>query len=77
MGGALGLDACHGLSQSRTWDGENGSALVHGKHVGASAHIGASVLWLRILDGQDAVEIHGAIGQLAIALASPDQSVGW
>ena len=62
---------------SRTWHVEDGVALVHGVHVGARAHVDAGVLGLDLLNRQDAVEVHGAVGQLPVAHAGPDQGVGW
>lgn len=56
---------------------QHGSALVHGKHVGASAHIGACITGLDAPDGQDAIEVHGSWRQLPIMKASPYQCVGW
>lgn len=53
-----------------------GCALVHGKHVGAGAHIDACISGLYVADGQDAVEIHGTRGQPPIVLTGPHQGVG-
>jgi len=55
---------------------EGGVALVHGVHVGARADVDAGVLGPHVLDGQDAVEVHGAVGQLADAPPRPHQRVG-
>lgn len=52
-----------------------GCALVHGKHVGASAYIGARVTWLGVANGQDAIEIHGSVWQFPIVQAGPHQGV--
>lgn len=62
---------------SRTWHVEDGVALVHGEHVGARANVDASVLRLDVLDGQDAVEVHGPVGKLPVTHAGPHQGVGW
>lgn len=62
---------------SRTWHVEDGIALVHGKHVGASANINASILRLNVLNRQDAVEVHGTVGKLPVTQPGPYQSVGW
>ncbi len=62
---------------SRTWHVEDGIALVHGKHVGARTNVDAGVLGLDVLNGQDAVEVHGPVGQLPVTHPSPHQSVGW
>ena len=62
---------------SRTWHVEDGIALVHGEHVGASADVDARVLGLDVLNCQDAVEIHGPAGQLPVAHSGPHQSVSW
>lgn len=62
---------------SRTWHVEDGVALVHGEHVGARASVDAGVLRLDVLDCQDAVEVHGTVRELPVALPGPDQSVGW
>lgn len=62
---------------SRTWHVEGGTALVHRKHVGAGAHVDARVLRLDVLNRQDAVEVHGPVGQLPVTLPGPNQRVGW
>lgn len=62
---------------SRTWHVENGIALVHGKHVGARANVDARVLGLDVLNCQDAVEVHGPVGQLPVTHPGPHQSVSW
>lgn len=67
------VTGCHG---SQTWHVEDGTALVHGKHVGARADVNACVLGLDVLNCQDAVEVHGPVGQLPVAHAGPDESVG-
>ena len=54
---------------------QRGCALVHGEHVGASAHVGARVTWLDIANSQDAVEIHGSGWQFSIVQAGPHQSI--
>lgn len=61
---------------SRTWHVEDGSALVHGKHVGARANVDACILGLDVLNCQDAVEVHGPVGQLPVTPSGPDQGVG-
>lgn len=63
--------------QSQTWDIECGCALIHAKHIGARANIDACVLRLHILNGQDSIEIHGPVRQLAVAYAGPNQGVRW
>lgn len=65
-----------GSHGSQTWHVEDGVALVHGEHVGARADVNACVLGLHVADGQDAVEVHGPVGQLAVAHAGPYQGVG-
>lgn len=62
---------------SRTWHVEDGIALVHGKHVGAGANVRACILGLDVLNGQDAVEVHGPVGQLPVTHPCPHQGVGW
>lgn len=62
---------------SRTWHVEDGVALIHGKHVGSRADVDACVLELDVLNGEDAVEVHGAAGELPVALSGPYQGVGW
>lgn len=62
---------------SRTWHVEDGIALVHGKHVGASANIHAGVLGLDVPNGQDAVEVHGPVGKLPVTHPCPHEGVGW
>lgn len=65
---------CHG---SRTWHVEDGSALIHGKHVGACANVDARILRLNVLNCQDAVEVHGPVRQIPFTLPGPNQGVGW
>lgn len=62
---------------SRTWHVEDGSALIHGKHVGASANVNPSILRLDVLNRQDTVEVHGTVGELPVTHPGPYQSVGW
>lgn len=66
-----------GCQGSRTWHIEDGIALVHGKHVGARADVHACILRLDVLNCQDAVEVHGPVGQLPVTHSSPDESVSW
>lgn len=63
--------------QSRTWDIEDGRALVHVEHVGAGAHVDPGVFRPNVLDREDAVEVHSAGGELAAALTCPHKRVGW
>ena len=53
-------------NEQRTLYVQRGCALVHGEHVGASAHVGACVTRLYIANGQDTVEIHGSGWQFPI-----------
>lgn len=62
---------------SRTWHVEDGFALIHGKHVGASANVKSSILRLDVLNRQDAVEVHGTVGKLPVTQPGPYQSIGW
>lgn len=62
---------------SQTWHIEDGAALVHVKHVGARANVDARVRGLHVLDGQDAVEVHGPVGELSVTFSGPHQGVGW
>lgn len=66
--------ARHGHEQ-HTLHMQCGCALVHGKHVGAGAYVGARVAWLDVANGQDAVEIHGSVWQLPVVQAGPHQGV--
>lgn len=63
--------------QSRTWDIEDGGALVHGEHIGAGAHVDPSVFRPNVMDSQDAVEVHSAVGELSAALSCPHERVRW
>lgn len=63
--------------ESRTWHVEDGTALVHGKHVGTCANVDSCILRLDVLNCQDAVKVHGPVGQFPITHAGPHQSVGW
>lgn len=64
------------VPQGPTWHVEGGDSLIHVKHIGAGADVDASILGLHIADGEDAVEVHGPTGQLAVVLPRPDQRVG-
>lgn len=56
---------------------QRGSALVHGEHVGAGAHVGACITWLYIANGQDSIEIHGSGWKFPIMQAGPHEGVSW
>lgn len=63
--------------QSQTCDREDGCALVHGKHVGAGAHVHPGIFGPNVPNSEDAVEVHGAVGELAAALTGPHKRVCW
>lgn len=65
------------MNAARTLHVEGGRALIHVEHVGAGADVDAGILGLHVADGEDAIEVHGTAGQLAVVLACPHQRVGW